>query len=64
MKHSVKGAGRRSEFMAGTVIPVRHTEQEARFGISEGMMALAFIFGTVALMRLVLAVLGESLRFR
>ncbi len=50
--------------MAGTVIPVRHTEQEARFGISEGMMALAFIFGTVALMRLVLAVLGESLRFR
>jgi len=28
------------------------------------MMALAFIFGTVALMRLVLAVLGESLRFR
>jgi hypothetical protein len=59
MKHIIKCVGSRSEFMAATIIPVRHTEQDTRFGILEGLMALAFIFGTVAIMRLVLAVLGD-----
>jgi hypothetical protein len=63
MKHASKGAGSRSEFMAATIVPVRHTERDTRFGVLEGIMALALICGTVALMRLVLAILGDGPQF-
>ena len=49
--------------MTGTIIPVRHAEHDARFRVLEGIMALAFIFGTIALMRLVLATLGDCPQF-
>jgi hypothetical protein len=63
MNKTVKGTRSRSEFMTGTIIPVRHAEHDARFRVLEGIMALAFIFGTIALMRLVLATLGDCPQF-
>jgi hypothetical protein len=49
--------------MAATIVPVHHTERDTRFGVLEGIMALAFICGTVVLMRLVLAILGDGPQF-
>ncbi|MGA2656284.1 MAG: hypothetical protein ABSH34_02085 [Verrucomicrobiota bacterium] len=63
MKYTIKGAGSRSEFMAATIVPVHHTERDTRFRVIEGIMALAFICGAVALMRLVLAILGDGPQF-
>ena len=63
MKHAIKGAGSKSQFMAATIVPVHHTERDTRFGLIEGIMALAFICGTVALMRLILAILSDGPQF-
>jgi hypothetical protein len=63
MKHAIKGVGSRSQFMAATIVPVHHTEGDTRFRAIEGIMAMAFICGTVALMRLVLAILGDGPQF-
>jgi hypothetical protein len=63
MKLTTKGAQSRSEFMAATIIPVHRIERDARFRALEAVLALAFIFGVVALMRLVLALLGEGPQF-
>ena len=50
----------RSEFIAATLIPVHHAERDTRFGVIQGIMALAFVFGVIGLMRLVLAILGDG----
>ncbi len=63
MKHIIKGIGTRSHFMASSILPVHHTERDTRFGVMEGFMALAFICGTIALMRLVLVVLSDASPF-
>jgi hypothetical protein len=63
MKHIIKSIGTTSHFMAASIVPVHHTERDTRFGLTEGVMALAFICGTIALMRLVLAVLSDGLPF-
>jgi hypothetical protein len=63
MKNIVKGIGTRSQFMTAWILPVHHTERETRFGVMEGIMALAFICGTVALMRLVLVIMSDGTPF-
>lgn len=63
MKHIIKGIDTRSRFMVASILPIHHTERETRFGVMEGVMALAFICGTVALMRLVLVILSDSTPF-
>jgi hypothetical protein len=60
MKYTLNLAQRKSSFMAATIVPVHHTERDARFGLVEGMLALLFIFGTIGLMRLVLTILGDG----
>ena len=62
MKNTTRGAWSQSQFMAGTIVPVHHTERDTRFGFLEGILALVFIFGTIGLMRLVLAILGDGPR--
>ncbi|HXP59440.1 MAG TPA: hypothetical protein VN829_03060 [Dongiaceae bacterium] len=59
MKLTIKGAGNRSDFMAATLLPVHRIERDARFRALEAVLALAFIFGVVALMRLALAFLAD-----
>jgi hypothetical protein len=60
MKYTLNLAPRKSSFMAATIVPVHHSERDARFGLMEGLFALLFIFGTIGLMRLVLAILGNG----
>jgi len=62
MKHAASKLARtRSHFISSILSPVRHTEAEVCCGFLETVLAVALVFGTVALMRLTLVFLGSGL---
>ena len=64
MKHAIKSAKNRSGFISTILLPVHHTERETRFGVLQASLAMALVFGTVALMRLGIVVLQNGVHAR
>jgi hypothetical protein len=57
MKHALRAPGSRSRFITSMIVPIHHSERETRFSVLEACLAMALIFGTIALMRLLLVLL-------